>query len=141
MKQPIFIFKALKGKPSFAEQSEILFRQHLSEHEGAVYEVHQRTQKRTLSQNKLYWKFLGMIEDETGNNADYLHEYFRRTLLPPKFIQVMGKEIKIPHSTTDLNSYEFRDYLDKISAESGVEIPDTEEWKRFTRDNPQLITQ
>lgn len=139
MKHPLFIFKAISGKPHFAEQSEILFRQHLQEHEGAVYEVHQRTHKRTLSQNKLYWKYLGIIEDETGNNADYLHELFRRTLLPPKFITVMGKEIKIPMSTTDLDSKEFTIYMDKISAETQVEIPDTEEWKKFVRDNPTLI--
>lgn len=141
MKHPLFVFKAVSGKPHFAEQSEILFRQHLREHEGAVYEVNQRTHKRTASQNNLYWMYLGYIEDETGNNADYLHELFRRTLLPPKFITVMGKEIKIPMSTTELDSREFRDYMDKISAETQVEIPDTEEWKRFVRDNPTLITQ
>lgn len=134
MIHPLFIFTAKSGKPSFAEQSEILFRQHLQQHEGAIYEVYQRTKKRTLNQNALYWLFLDHIEQETGNNADYLHEYFRRTLLPPKFIKVLGKEIKVPKSTTELNSYEFRNYLDKIAAESNVAIPDTEEWKRFVRD-------
>lgn len=138
MKHPLFIFKAVSGKPHFAEQSEILFRQHLREHEGAVYEIHQRTHKRTLSQNNLYWLYLGHIEDETGNNAEYLHELFRRTLLPPKFITVMGKEIKIPMSTTELNSYEFRNYMDKIAAESNVAIPDTEDFKRW-RDSAPLV--
>ncbi len=138
MNHALFIFKAVAGKPSFAEQSEILFRQHMLDHEGAIYEIHQRTKKRTLSQNKLYWLFLEHIENETGNNADYLHELFRRTLLPPKFITVLGKEIKIPMSTTELNSYEFRNYMDKISAESCVEIPDTEDFKRW-RDSAPLV--
>jgi len=141
MTNPLFIFKSVKGQQTMAPQSEVLFRQHMADHEGAIYEIHLRTKKRSLSQNALYWKYLYMIEDETGNNADYPHELFRRTLLPPKFIEVMGKEIKIPCSTTELNSYEFRNYLDKISSETGVPIPDTEEWKRFVRDNPQLITQ
>lgn len=134
----LFLFRAKSGKPSFAEQTEILFRQHLQQHEGAIYEVYQRTKKRTLNQNALYWLFLDHIEQETGNNADYLHEYFRRTLLPPKFIKVLGKEIKVSKSTTELNSYEFRNYLDKIAAESNVAIPDTEDFKRW-RDSAPLV--
>jgi hypothetical protein len=72
-----------------------------------------------------------MIEAETGNNANDLHEYFKRVFLTPRFIKVMGKEIKIPRSTTDLNKAEFFDYLDKICAESGVAIPNPNELEGF----------
>lgn len=78
---------------------------------------------RTLSQNKLYWLYLGVIERETGNNASDLHEYFKRKLLPPKFIHVFGKEVKIPSSSTDLKKHEFGEYMDKICAETNIPIP------------------
>lgn len=137
MKHPLFIFTAEQGKQVFAHMSEIRFREHLAANEGKVYEIHMRSRKRTVSQNKLYWKFLELIEKETGNNANDLHELFRRTLLSPTFIQVMGKEIKIPRSTTELSRTEFSDYIDKISAESGVPVPDTEDWKKW-RDSAPL---
>ena len=69
------------------------------------------------------WFYLGVVERDTGNNAGDLHEYFKRTLLPPKHITVMGKEIKIPASTTELSKIEMGDYLDRICAETDIPIP------------------
>lgn len=126
MKAPLFVFKAENGKPSFAELSEIRFREHLKSHEGKTYEIYLRESKRSLSQNAYYWVYLEIIEQETGNIASNLHELFRRTLLPPKFITVMGKELKVPRSTTELSKAEFAEYLEKISAECGVPLPDRE---------------
>ena len=40
----------------------------------------------------------------------------------------MGKEIKIPKSTTELKKHEFSEYMEKICAETNVEIPDTEQY-------------
>jgi len=79
---------------------------------------------RSLEQNRFYWFYLSIIERETGNLAKSLHELYRRTLLPPKFLQVNGRELKIPTSTTELTKIEMTDYLDKISADSEVPIPD-----------------
>jgi hypothetical protein len=102
------------------------FKQYCKENIGKILRIEPEVSTRTLSQNKLYWKYLGIIEIETGNNANDLHEYFRRVFLIPKIIKVMGKEVKIPTSTTELKKNEFSDYLDKICAETGVPIPDTE---------------
>lgn len=81
---------------------------------------------RSTQQNRFYWLYLGLIEDETGNNADDLHEYFKRKFLPPRFVKVFGNEIKLPATTTKLDKIQFTDYLEKICACSGVEIPNTE---------------
>ena len=83
--------------------------------------------KRSNSQNAYYWLYLGVIESETGNGANELHEYFKRALLPPKFITVLEKEIKIPRSTSELTKAEFGEYMDKICSETGVPLPDPEE--------------
>ena len=123
----VFLFKSNKGVWDFGSEFNYKrFIQNLKENDGKIYRIEKEVSTRSLSQNKLYWKYLELIEMETGNTANDMHEYFRRTLLPPKFIKVMGKEIKIPKSTTELSKIEFGDYLDKISAETGVAILDTE---------------
>ncbi len=85
-------------------------------------------ENRTLSQNNFYWLYLGVIENETGNLADDVHEFAKRKFLTPKFRKVsiggITTEIKIPGSTTDLKKGEFSEYIDKISAWCGVQIPD-----------------
>lgn len=83
---------------------------------------------RTMSQNNYYWLYLGMIENETGNLADDLHEWCKRKFLPAKFIKINGEDFKVPSSTTDLKKQEFGDYLDKICAWSGVELPNPEDY-------------
>lgn len=127
MKKAIFIFTARNGKPEFADLSEYRFREHLKEHEGKIYEVYLRENKRTLTQNRFYRVYLEMIEAETGNSADDLHEYFKRKHLAPRFVEIMGKEIKLPASTTTLTKTEFGDYMEKICAECGVPLPDPTE--------------
>lgn len=127
MKKALFIFTARQGKPEFAEYSEIRFREHLKQHDGSVYEIYLRENKRTLSQNRYYWAWLEHVEQETGNDASELNEYFKRAHLPPKFITVLGKEIKVPRSTTELSKTEFSDFLDKCSAECGVPLLDPAE--------------
>ena len=86
-----------------------------------IIEKHQDI--RTTQQNRFYWLYLGIIEDETGDNSNDLHEYFKRVLLPPRFAKVQGKEIKLPASTTKLNKQEMTVYLEKICAMTGVPIP------------------
>ena len=109
----------------------LIQKEQLKKHFGKLAIVSVPTKKRSLSQNSYYWAYLHIVETETGNNADDLHEYFKRTLLPPKFIKIKGKrgekEIKIPKSTTELSKLEMGEYLDKISAMTGVSLPDPKE--------------
>lgn len=126
-----FIFKSNKGVWDFgSEYNYKRFIQHLKENDGKEFRIEQLVRTRSLSQNNLYWMYLEIIERETGNNANDLHEYFRRVLLSPKMLKVMGKEIKVPKSTTELKKNEFSDYMEKICAETGVPIPDTENYLR-----------
>lgn len=132
-----FLATAKKGKLDFGSNfNESRFNQFLKDNDGKEIRITKLTRKRTNSQNALYWKYLEIIEKETGNNANDLHEYFRRALLSPKFVKVMGKDIKLPHSTTELNKVEFSDYMDKISAESGVPVLDTETYNKYYESAP-----
>lgn len=81
-------------------------------------------ENRTDRQNRFYWAYMRLIADETGDNENDLHEYFKRKHLPPRFATVMQKEIKLPASTTKLNTKEFSEYIKKIEVETGVPAPD-----------------
>ncbi|MEI7998879.1 MAG: hypothetical protein WCH62_05180 [Candidatus Omnitrophota bacterium] len=82
---------------------------------------------RSSQQNRYYWAYLTIISWELGDNPNDLHEYFKRKHLPPKFISVMGKEVKIPASTTKLTKEEFGKYIDAIELECGVPSPNPDE--------------
>lgn len=89
-----------------------------------VLEITDDKPKRSLDQNALYWVFLKEIEDYTGEISSDLHEFFKRKLLPPIPKKILGVEFKVPASTKELTKVEFGEYLDKVSALSGVAIPE-----------------
>ena len=88
--------------------------------------VEKRKNKRSLTQNAYYWVYLGVIENETGNNADDLHELFKRKFLKPVTKTILGEEVKLPASTTNLDKLSFGEYMDKICALTNVPLPDPE---------------
>lgn len=69
---------------------------------------------RSNAQSRLYWMWLNIISDETGNSAENLHEILKLKFLGTEKIQSLGYSIEIPKSTTKLTTQEFTDYLDKI---------------------------
>lgn len=89
--------------------------------------IKKHVKRRSLNQNRLYWLYLNLIQNNTGNDANDLHDYFKRVHLPPRFIKVFGKEIKIPASTTKLDTKEFTDYIAKIENECGIMCPNPNE--------------
>lgn len=118
----------LNEKPAMTDWQKDDFKVYCQKNPKARFYLEPIESTRTMPQNRLYWMYLGIIERETGEEAWQLHEYFKRTHLPPKFIKVRGKEIKIPQTTTNLKKLEFGEYMDKICAETNVPIPDTEAW-------------
>jgi len=114
--------------PSFftkIENGKILdntFTDYLKKFNG-FYEIVVRKPTRSNQQNSFYWLYLGIIEEETGNEANDIHEIAKRLFLKPVFKTIMGKEYKLPATTTKLSKTEFGEYLDKICAWSGVPIP------------------
>jgi hypothetical protein len=116
-----------KGLDFGSDTHRATFHEDLKDNVGKTYRIERVVPTRTLSQNALYWFYLGVIESETGNNANDMHEFFRRTLLKPKLINVMGKEIRVPSSTTELTKVEFGEYMDRICAETNVPIPNPED--------------
>jgi len=91
-------------------------------------EVKEVKKKRTLSQNRLYWLYLTCIEQETGNNKDDLHDYFKNKWIKPQIREVFGEPLIKHPSTTKLNTSLFKQYIDKIihfaNTELNITLPD-----------------
>lgn len=102
-----------------------LWDTYLADNQGEVnIEIKKWTKDRSYDQNRLYWKYLEVICQDTGNESpEELHEYLKRALLPPRFITVLGKTIKVPESTTRLSTVQFTEYITKINSLTGIPIP------------------
>ena len=92
--------------------------------------------KRTIDQNSLYWLWLTCIQTETGNDKNYLHEYFKTIYLTPETIKLFGIPVEIK-STKLLDTKQFTEYLNKIqifaSTELAIDLPDPNNviWESF----------
>lgn len=85
--------------------------------------VEKYVKSRSSNQNRLYWAYLRLIELETGQDSEDIHEVAKRKFLPPRFVDVQGEEIKLPATTTRLNSQEFSEYITKIEIWTGIPVP------------------
>lgn len=104
------------------------FNKDLELYENKVVEVSIKKwkDKRTLSQNSLYWKILELIENETGNDKDTLHDYFKIRFLDKRRLKLGDDEKILPGSTKALDTAEMGQYIDKITAyvsQQGIAIP------------------
>ena len=82
--------------------------------------------KRTNPQLSLYWKWLGIIANETGNDKDDLHDYFKVKFLSPELVSIFGME-QMRYTTSGLPAKEMSEYMDRVLAfttsELGVFLP------------------
>lgn len=71
--------------------------------------------RRSVSQNALMWIWLHEIATETGNDADDLHDLFKRKYLLPDEKEILG-EVHQVYTTRTLSTVEFTEYLTRIEA-------------------------
>jgi hypothetical protein len=101
-------------------------------------EVKVKRERRTVSQNSLYWLWLSCIMEETGEHKDNLHELFKQRFLGVSERMVLGEyRISVPMSTTGLDTKEMGCYLNRVQqfagAELGIVLPNPEDmiWDEF----------
>ena len=124
---PVFYGKARNGQIEW-ENGNSLFKYLVSLEGKKIYaDIDLEKYKRTLQQNAFHWFYLRLVAQSTGHHENELHEIFKRMFLPPRYVMYKGREIKLPATTTKLSKTEMGDYLDRISAETGVPIPDPKE--------------
>ena len=83
-------------------------------------------EKRSISQNNLMWLWFTCIEHETGNDRQWVHDYYCQRHLPPKEEQIkMPKGIKIIYvmqGTSDLDTLRMTIFLDKVKMDAEEEF-------------------
>lgn len=96
---------------------------------GKIYATYdKRKPKRSLGINAFYWAVvLPLVSDDTGHTPEELHILFKGMFLTKEIKKVLGKDVRVTRSTTDLATGEFIQYLDKIVAETKIVIPTLEE--------------
>lgn len=77
---------------------------------------------RSLNQNALYHRWIGLIAHETGNGHDDTHEAMKAMFLPPKFLTVGERTVEIRRSTTKLNTKEMHEFMTQVEAWSASEL-------------------
>lgn len=100
-----------------------------------TWEVKRPVIRRSISQNSLYWLWLTCIQDETGNDRNDLHEYFKRRFISYHIVSVFDVECDV-YSTKGLTTAQFKEYLDKIQSSMSIEgivLPNPEDliWDSF----------
>lgn len=89
-----------------------------------VVEVKEYKSKRSLEQNKRYWKLLQQIAEEAwldGNQygQDAWHEYFRQQFIGAIDLPKGGK---VGISTTTLDVAEFQEYMTKVEVFASTQL-------------------
>ncbi len=134
-----FLATAKNGELDWgSDHNEARLRQWLKDNEGKTLRLQPVQTKRSLNQNALYWMYLELVSQETGDDPNSLHEYFRRTLIPPRYVTAVGHTIKVPESTTELSKVEMGEYLERISALTGVPVPDTDTYRKYLESSPMI---
>jgi hypothetical protein len=93
-------------------------------------EVHTRRAKRSDQQNRYYWGvYLPLIAKEKDEpNLMRLHELFKGMFLTEGVVEVLGKQVRMKKSTTDLGVGEFCQYVMDIEHFTEVQAPPTENY-------------
>lgn len=81
-----------------------------------------RREQRSISQNRLYWMWVGIMADETGNSKDVIHTYCSKEFLGVNSGVINGKHIETLISTTTLNTERFTKFLEQVEIFANTEL-------------------
>lgn len=79
---------------------------------------------RSLEQNALYWKLVGMVSDATGHDRDVLHIFFKRKAFGTRIEQLESETIEFVPSSTRVSRGDFSELIEHVHrfiAEHGIE--------------------
>lgn len=77
--------------------------------------------KRSLNQNSMYWKWIGIIAAYSGHSIADIHLYCKGEFLTPKISSVMGKNFQ-SLTTTNLSTLEMSEFMTAVNAWATSEL-------------------
>ena len=129
--KPTITHRATITKGAIKLQDKARLEKHLAGLEGreVMITVTKAKDKRSLDQNRYYWKcIIGILSDETGNHPPAVHDSMREMFLKAYDEE---KAQDIIRSTTSLNTEEMGEYISNIqnwaAQEYGIVLPDPNE--------------
>lgn len=116
-------------------KSEDYMRVNLPLFEGmkGVLQVKAKWNKRSLSQNALYWLRLGVISEHTGHTENELHTLYKGSYAPKKEITYKTRTYTLPKGTSEMSKGEMAEFMLHIEAEAeqlGIVLPSPEDLDR-----------
>ena len=101
-------------------------------------EIKRSVRKRSLAQNRLMWLWFACIEQETGQYAQDIHDYYCLRFLRREVTDLStGAMVAVPGHTSALSAEAFTDFLNKVQADAATElgitlpVPDDEGFQDF----------
>ena len=115
-------------RPSLQQQNTMETYLRTREGKAVAVKFSRPTSTRSLSQNSYYWGvILTYIAESTGHTTEEIHVALKQLFLPRQFVKLGSKEIETTKSTTDLDTLEFENYLERVrvwaNTELGITIP------------------
>lgn len=90
-------------------------------------EIKPYKKNRSLAQNKLFWRYMGIIGEEIGYDPQDCHDVICQKLLGTEHKTVMGDVIIVIKGTKKLNVKEFAHFIEAIIrfaiADLGIYLP------------------
>ena len=128
------ILKRDKPKADIVEGMTRTFFKNTSGDE-AVISIKANKMTRTGHQNNLYWSIIQQILVETGNTKNAIHDYCRKEFLEIRIEEVVNSPVVVLKSTTELNTKDMGEYLDKIIAwvgnDLGIRLNLPDNWRKL----------
>lgn len=92
--------------------------------QGKTYDVSIKLHraKRSTEANALYWKWIGIIASETGNDREVCHKFFAKKFLGYDTKEFGNEKIAIVKSTATLDTAQFAEYMNQVEAFASTEL-------------------
>ena len=85
-------------------------------------EMFSKGEKRRNKANKLYWAWMHCLQDETGQEKNDFHDYFKAMYLGTAEKEVFGIVVTKEVSTANLRVKPFWEYMQKVQITAAVEF-------------------
>lgn len=117
----IWKFHKVDGKIKFYEQQ--LLSEHLKTLNDGEAIFRPLRKNRSLNQNDYYWGVvLSLLEKETGNDQDAIHEFIKDRFLSKRQVEFNGQEFVVSGSTRKLTTAEFEELMEKVRAWAQIDL-------------------
>jgi len=101
------------------------------------FEIIKKGEKRRNKANRLYWAWMKCLEDETGQDKEDYHDFFKGLYLGTSEKEVLGIVVTKEVSTKKLKVRPFYDYMQKVQLKASekfhctLPLPEDRGYKEF----------